>query len=302
MAGRPAVRRRRAAAAAMAERRPLLLCADDFGLRPGVDEAIAGLVGAGRLNAVSCLVNAPAWRADAQWVVELRRGAQVGLHLNLTEGAPLSAALSTALPAPTTGPVPLLPALPWLIAATHLQRLPAAALAEELHAQWQAFVAATGTCPDFIDGHQHVHHLPGVRQAVLALAAAQRVPVRNTGAIGGPGFAIKRALIAGSGGVWLQRALRRQALPHNGLLLGVYDFIDTDYRGLMRGWLARVPAAGALLFCHPGRAEADAAPQASADPIAAARLREYTYLASDDFARDLAAAGVALGGWMSDER
>ena len=57
-----------------------------------------------------------------------------------------------------------------------------------------------------------------------------------------------------------------------------------------RGWLARVPAEGALLFCHPG----EAAPGDAPDVIGAARQRELAYLAGDGFARDLAEAGVVL--------
>ena len=78
--------------------RPLLLCADDFGLTPGIDQAIAGLVRAGRLVAFSCLSNGPAWAADAAQVAGLRRQAQAGLHFNLTEGRPLSPALARHWP------------------------------------------------------------------------------------------------------------------------------------------------------------------------------------------------------------
>ena len=58
----------------------------------------------------------------------------------------------------------------------------------------------------------------------------------------------------------------------------------------MRGWLARLPAQGGLIFCHPGQRS----PEAARDPIAAAREREWAYLASDAFATDLQAAGVTL--------
>ena len=57
----------------------------------------------------------------------------------------------------------------------------------------------------------------------------------------------------------------------------------------MRAWLRAVPD-GALLFCHPALGDPDAG-----DPIAAARQREMAYLASPDFAADLAEAGVSLG-------
>jgi uncharacterized protein YciI len=62
----------------------------------------------------------------------------------------------------------------------------------------------------------------------------------------------------------------------------------------MRAWLAQVPEAGALLFCHPARPASGGPPALSADAIAAARQREWAYLAGDDFVRDLAAAGVTL--------
>lgn len=269
----------------MTEGRPLLLCADDYGLARGIDDTIARLVQAGRLGAFSCIVNGPAWAADAARVPALRAvGAQAGWHLNLTEGVPLSPALAACWPQ--------LPALPRLLALSHLGRLPGAALRDELAAQWQAFVAATGRAPDFVDGHQHVHQLPGVRALLLDLLARQGrgLPVRATAPLAGPGFGFKRWVIGATGGQALTRALRRAGIAHNRRLLGAYDFQVADYRGLMRGWLAQVPPEGALLFCHPGARSADA----PADVIAAAREREAAYLAGDEFPRDLAASGVRL--------
>ena len=138
-----------------------------------------------------------------------------------------------------------------------------------------------------------MHHLPLLRDIVLdAVEALQPRPaLRSTGRILGPGFGIKRALIEGTGGTRLARELERRRLPHNPALLGVYDFAEPDYRSLMQRWLAELPSGGALLFCHPGEPAADDA----ADPIAAARRREFAYLGSDAFAADLAAADVRLG-------
>jgi len=48
------------------------------------------------------------------------------------------------------------------------------------------------------------------------------------------------------------------------------------------------------LFCHPGRPSTGGALGEPPDAIAAARQRELAYLAGDDFARDLAEAGVSL--------
>ena len=284
-----------AESAVMPPQRALLICADDFGLTPGIDAAIASLVRAGRLGAFSCLSNGPAWQQDAAAVAGLRCQAQAGLHFNLTEGRPLSPALARWWPQ--------MPSLPRLLVDAHLGRLPLDAVADELAAQWQAFVAASGAAPDFIDGHQHVHHLPGVRGLLLhwLQRQPQATPVRSTAHLAGPGHGVKRWVIERSGGRALARALAQQVqphrLPHNRLLLGAYDFAAADYGALMRAWLAQVPEQGALLFCHPGRPSDSGAAEGGdlPDPIAAARQRELAYLAGPDFPRDLVAAGVVLG-------
>jgi chitin disaccharide deacetylase len=265
--------------------RQATLCADDYGLSRGIDAAIDSLARRGRLSALSCLTNAPAWPIDGpQWAAPLP-GVAVGLHFNLTEGRPLSAALRARWA--------MLPSVQTCIVAAHLGRLPLTAIADELAAQWGAFVAATGRAPDFVDGHQHVHHLPGVRGLVLDWVQRQaKLPaLRSTGRVIGPGSAVKRLAIEWTGGRALERALARQtAIAYNRALLGVYDFVEGDYRGLMRGWLAHLPAEGGLIFCHPGQRSPDAA----GDAIAAAREREWAYLGSDDFAADLQGAGVTL--------
>ena len=209
---------------------------------------------------------------------------ELGLHFNLSEGAPLSAALRAHWPT--------LPGLARLLALAHLRRLPLAAIGAEFGAQVDAFTAALGRAPAFVDGHQHVHALPGVRQIVLdAISTWHEAPaVRSTGRLLGPGAAFKRWVIEASGGRALQRALVARGIAHNRALLGAYDFA-TDYRRLMQAWLAEAPREGGLLFCHPGAAAGDDA----GDAIAAARRREAAYLASDAFAADLAAAGVTVG-------
>jgi len=267
--------------------RTLMLCADDFGQSPGISQGIAQLAHAGRLSATSCLTNGAHWPAQSPTLRALPQSVQRGLHVNLTEGAPLSPELRRVWP--------VFPPLPKLILQAHLGRLPQAAIAAEFEAQLAAFGAGAraGHAPDFIDGHQHVHHLPGVRDVLLDALGRMATPpaVRSTARPLGVGFGVKRFLIAQTGGVALQRRLAHRRIRHNASLLGVYDFEAVDYRTLMQGWLALLPTDGGLLFCHPGVAGADAAD----DPIAAARVRELAYLASPAFSDDLAAAEVQLG-------
>lgn len=265
--------------------RTLALCADDFGLSPGISAGIARLANSQRLTAVSCITNSPHWAEQAKRLQGLPESVDVGLHLNFTEGRPLSARLAKRWPT--------LPSLSTLIVRAHLRLLPQAELRNEVHAQLRAFIHAYGEPPRFIDGHQHVHHLPGLRESILDMAEhVQPLPaLRNTGRVLGPGSGFKRWVIERSGGIALAQALKQRVLAHNPALLGAYDFEELDYGRLMRRWLQALPPEGGLLFCHPGLRDPDDPP----DAIAAARGRELAYLASKDFTEDLAEADVVLG-------
>lgn len=271
--------------------RVLTLCADDFGLATGISMGIAQLARARRLNAVSCIVTTECWPTDVIMLRSLADEVELGLHFNLTDGVPLSRSLARLWPR--------LPSARRLLALAHLRLLPLAALRAEFHAQIAAFIDATGRAPRFVDGHEHVHHLPGLRDIVLdATEHLQPLPaMRSTARVLGPAHDVRRWLIERSGGRGLGRELRARHLPHNAALLGVYDFRQPDYGALMRRWLALLPPQGGLLFCHPGEPSS----LGSADPIAEARERELDYLDSDAFLRDLTAAGVVLGPvWHSE--
>ena len=255
----------------------LVLCADDYGLSAPVSRGILRLAAQQRLSHTSCIVNTPDWQGFAGELA--RSGLQAGLHLNLSEGRPLSPALAALWPK--------LPALPALILQAHARRLPLAALRDEWRMQLDAFEQATGHAPTLIDGHQHVAHLPQLRELLLELLARRPgVTARHTGRVDGPGFAFKRWVIANTGGRTLGHELERLGRAQNRQLLGVYDF-QGPYRPWMQGWLKAAADEGALLFCHPGEAGAD-------DVIAGARRVELDYLASPAFEEDLAAAGLSL--------
>lgn len=268
-------------------RKQMAICADDFGFSVAVSRGVVELALRGRLSAISCLTSSRRWLDCAPMLADLPRSIECGLHFNLTEGTPSSTELRRHWHR--------LPALHRLIAMAHLGHLPLEAIRKEWQAQWQRFTDITRATPRFVDGHQHVHHLPGVRDVMLAgvRSACDQVAVRNTGRVLGPGNALKRLLIEHTGGTVLERQLQILGIPHNRALLGVYDFRDPDYRRRVRRWLASAPQEGGLLFCHPGGT--GAAADDHADPIGSARLREGEYLRSSAFEDDLAAFGVTLG-------
>lgn len=259
----------------------LRLCADDYAMGPAIDRGMLALAQQQRVGALSCLSSSPRWPAAAGALRDLPSSTALGLHFNLTEGEPSSVALRRRWPR--------FPSLGRLLAMAAAGQLPQAEISEEWQTQLDRFIAARGRAPQFIDGHQHVHALPGVRDALLRTARSLGLPMRDTGHILGPGHALKRFVIESCGGRALRRAMIRQGIAHASALLGVYDFDPAaDYRALMRGWLARLPDA-ALLFCHPAIGGPD-----EGDSIGVARHREAAYLGGSAFADDLEEFGVIL--------
>ena len=258
--------------------RRLVVCIDDYALRPGVDEAVLALARQGRVSATSCMVGTPRWPAAAAALAALPTGTlDIGLHLDFTE-SPLDRSLRSGLGA--------------FMARAYLGQLPSRRIVGEVRAQFDAFEAALDRAPDHIDGHQHVHQLPVVRDALLdelarrgwthAWLRGTRRPHDEPGT--------KPRVIAALGGRRLRARAGRQGLAVSGHLLGVYGF-DADVQGyqrLLAHWLRRA-ADGDVLMCHPGRAE-----KAPGDPIAAARAVEYEVLGSDAWPRLLAQAGIRV--------
>ena len=262
----------------------LAVCADDFGLSPAVCNGIIELALARRVTAVSCMTNMACWEPAAAALQRLPTSVAVGLHINLTEGLPLSREMARVWPR--------LPTLQGLLARAHLGLIPQAAVQNEIEAQWTCFAQRAGAPPSHIDGHQHVHQLPGVRKALFAAIEQLGIKpaVRNTAALIGPGCGFKRWVIRHTGAKPLLSQLQQRELTHNTVLLGTHDFRGIQYRSWMRAWLAALPQSGSLLYCHPGHSS----PIDGDDPIRAARQHEFDYLASDDFTHDLAVADVML--------
>jgi chitin disaccharide deacetylase len=269
------------------------LCADDYGIAPGVNTAIRDLIMHGRLNAMSVVVVAPGFtRAEARPLASLNSGttrAAIGLHLTLT--APFRPLTPGFRPRRENG----FPLLRDLFKAGLLRQFKSDVLAAEIDAQLGAFAAAFGRPPDFIDGHQHAHLAPQVREEVLA-AAKRQAPgawVRQCGSVQP---AIKR--LSDPKGLLLDafsRAMRARAdalgVPTNPAFAGTYSFRPgADFARKFPRFLDGLPDGG-LVMCHPGHVDEQLI---KLDPLTDLREREYAYLADDAFPGVLAASGVAL--------
>lgn len=269
----------------------IILCADDYGLNTSVSQGIIDLLERKRLSATSCLTNFPHWQEEASQLKPFKNEKiSIGLHFNLTEGEPLSSAYinrygSSFFP------------VSQLIIKAFLRRLDVAILQQECQAQLDCFVETFGFWPDFMDGHQHIHQLPQIREAVLSVYERSLRPKKTYLRSVARGFAspdlrskMKQAVIGFCGSRKFQKLLRRHQIPHNTDFAGIYSFAEADrYSRILPYFLKNVGNQG-LIMCHPGLVQNNEA----LDEIATARFQEYCYLASDQFLKDCETLGVQL--------
>ena len=256
----------------------IVLCADDYGIAAGVSRAIRELLAAGRLLATNCMVVYPEFDEEGPRLAPFFGRADIGLHFTLTYERSVYAVMLDA----------------------YLGRLDAGAIRDAVDRQVARFTAVMSRAPDFIDGHQHVHHLPVIRDAIVEAARRIGAYVRITRA------PLDRALLGRPAPFdsamlsLMSRGLGRRTsdLVTNAEFRGTRTFRErVPFGVLFRRMIADAPERS-LVVCHPGLVD-DVLP--TRDRITAPREGEFRYLMSDDFPRDLVAAGLALAR-MSDCR
>src|SRR5713226_5497737 len=227
--------------------RRIWLCADDYGLSPGVNRAIRELIERGRLNATSVMVVTPAIGRDE--VAALQEAASksprcaIGLHVTLTAPfRPLTMHFK-----PVDGGM-FLP-FPKLLRAGLLRKLDPEIIRAELMVQLAAFKELFGRAPDFVDGHQHAQLFPQVRDGFLAAVkeAAPNAWVRQGGRdlplakrLGAP-----KALLLDILSAQFSKRAARASIAFNPAFAGAYDFSrEPEFGGLMRGFLNSLPEGG----------------------------------------------------------
>ena len=254
----------------------------------GVSAGILEAARAARISAASAMTTLPDWpRAAAAWR-EARPPATLGLHLNLTVGAPLGSM-------PVLAPADVLPSIR---ALARSRDLPENEIHVEIGRQIDAFVVHAGRAPDHVDGHQHVHVLPAVREALfraLRERGYRHMPLRDSG--DRPTRILRRqscmpkALAVATLARGFASAAREAGFPCND---GFTGFSTFDPQADPAAQFARyliAPGRRHLVMCHPGHV--DEALRAL-DPVTAARETELRFLLSDAWPGLLARAGARL--------
>ncbi len=254
-----------------------VLCADDFALTRKVSRGILALIEAGRISATGAMTNRPAWREMAPALMALEGGADFGVHLSLTCGAPLGAM-------PLLAPTGALPGLSDVAHGAVRSAAVRAEIAAEVERQLDAFEQVAGRAPDFVDGHQHVHALAGVRAAVLPVLARRyggrgiyvRDPADRARAIMARGGAAAKALAVKALATGFGRAARAAGLPTNAGFAGFSTFDPSASDAAMFARFLIAPGERHLVMCHPG--EAGDSELAGLDPVVEARPAELAAL------------------------
>lgn len=273
---------------------PLLLIADDFGLTPAISASILTLIRAGRLSGTGGMTNCPDWAVSAPALAELRHLADAGLHLNLTALSPLG-------PMPHVCPQGRFPELAQVARAALLDKAVREEIRQEIIRQIDAFARYYGSLPLFIDGHRHVHVLPGVRSALFeALATygdSYRPMLRDTydqpWKIFARGIVPVKALVIAFLAYGFEAEATRRGYPTNQGFAGVGPFDPArDFAADLRRFIRHKRPRG-LVMVHPGLSpDPDLV---GIDGVIATRPIEHEALMSDHFLADLARAGFHLG-------
>jgi chitin disaccharide deacetylase len=259
----------------------IIICADDYSQNEAICKGIILLAKQKRINAISCLVNSPSWHETHKELKKFEKDTFIGLHLNLTFGQALSDKWQKRYSINFTN-------LSSLIWQCYLRRLDKECVAAEICAQLDAFTQATGFRPDFIDGHQHIHQLPIIREALIAIYLQKKLTAfcRTTSScwqdvISYSNFP-KRQAISMLGGFKFKKLLKQHDLPANSNFLGIYNFARArEYQHFFKQFLNQIRGGG-LIVCHPGVESND-----SSDPLYPYRHHELNYLMSKDFLSDL---------------
>src|SRR5215212_6932328 len=230
----------------------LVICADDFGLDPAVNEAVERAHRDGILSTASLMVGAPA-AADAAARAHRMPGLRVGLHLVLIDGH------AVLPPAELSGLVrddgrfdgnQLRAGFRYFFTPGIGKRL-----AAEIRAQFEAF-RATGLALDHVNAHKHMHLHPTVARVILEIGReygmrAVRLPAEPIAVVRRafpgerhaglpPGFAV----------AWLRRRLRRDGILCNDHLFGIaWSGAMTEARLL--ALLPHLPVGVSEIYFHP---------------------------------------------------
>ncbi len=144
----------------------MIINADDFGLCEGVNKAVAEAHSKGVLTSATLMANAPS-TAQAIAFAEQMPSLGVGIHLNLTEGRPISTEAIVELLVDAEGEFKY--SVYKLAAKSAVNERLLRAIEAELTAQIESIINK-GIKPTHLDSHKHFHCFGPIYKIVCSLA------------------------------------------------------------------------------------------------------------------------------------
>lgn len=207
--------------------RAILINVDDLGLSDAVNEAVLQLARRGLVRASSYMVGGTISDKERRTLNEL--GIDIGLHLDLTGVFP--SLLKSSLKS--------------ILIGSYLRRLRPAQVSDVINRQFDQFEDTFNRAPVFVDGHQHVHQFPIIRDCLAqtisdrylpdtAVHARVTTPLIND---------VKSQIIYRLGGNAWQKLCERHNIVTNDYFGGIYDFEGSvsTLSDLWRQWLTNAP-------------------------------------------------------------
>jgi hopanoid biosynthesis associated protein HpnK len=283
--------------------RNLIVNADDLGWAEGVNRGIAEAHRNGIVTSASLLANGAAFASG----VELARstpGLGVGVHLNLSDGAPVAEPESVSSLVNDAGEFQGGPEALLLRIAKRGVTL------REVEQEWDAQiekVKSAGIEPTHLDGHKHVHMLPGFFEIALRLAkrhgigairvaheASSLRAALSTGDEGNTTVVLKQGVQA-RGLKLLARDAREQAermgISTADHFCGIAQTGEMTKDGVAQ-LLRSLPEGTTELMSHPGYV--DQALQNSPTRLQASRQTELEILTDMEIRNLVASLGIRL--------
>jgi predicted glycoside hydrolase/deacetylase ChbG (UPF0249 family) len=269
-----------------AEIRKFILNADDYALNAGAEAAILDLAGRGIVTSTSAMVLSPRWKEAGRALASCPISR--GLHLDFT--SPFASKSFSEL------------SITRAVVSAYCGLTSREAIRRGIDYQLSLYEEVLGEAPQFVDGHQHIHQLPGIRTELLAGlkkrygGQAQRVKIRFSAPIRWRG--LEAALVGATGAQALKRLASREGFTGNTDFAGVYSFAKgSPLKQLWESWLRTLAGAEAMIMCHPAKAAGETL--TVPDRIAEARKVEYEWLNSEVFRVLLSETRMAPASWSS---
>jgi len=249
--------------------RQLIVNADDFGLTEQVSRGILDAHREGIVTSTTLMANGGAFDAAVS-MARREYHLAIGVHLNLTEGVPVSPALNIPTLVDRQGRLHLSPRR--LAHGIMTRQVNLAEVETELWQQiWK--VLRAGILPTHLDGHKHVHVLPGVSDIVIRLAQEfsirsircpwEAAPQLATLLVNGNSrtATAKQYLLGRTVSIFAWRF--REKLAKAGLRSPAH-FYGLSQTGFLDALdildiLGHLPEGASELMCHPGYLDADLA-------------------------------------------